>query len=166
MQNIDPKRACELHEESLKHNPENVNTLNNYALFCHKTLKKMDDAEALFKRGLIVTDLVLYDLEESEEDGMVEEFRRKNRLKVAASATLMSNYANFLKSVRGYASSAETLHKKAITLSPTLAPALGNYAKFLMDSKHDFVEAEEMFKRALKAGESLSKSCDLRNIVL
>ncbi|GMH94269.1 hypothetical protein TrST_g13692 [Triparma strigata] len=151
MQSVDPKRACELHEESLKHKPENINTLNNYALFCHKTLKKMDDAEALFKRGIIVADLVLFDLEEAQEDGDVAEFRQRNRLKITASTTLMSNYANFLKSVRGYASSAETLHKKAINLSPDHAPGLGNYAKFLMDSKHDFVAAEDMFKRALKA---------------
>ncbi|GMH81538.1 hypothetical protein TL16_g08962 [Triparma laevis f. inornata] len=150
MQAVDPKRACELHEESLKHNPENINTLNNYALFCHKTLKKMDDAEALFKRGIIVADLILFDLEEADEDGDVSEFRIRNRLKITASATLMSNYANFLKSVRGYATSAETLHEKAINLSPDHAPGLGNYAKFLMDSKHDFVAAEDMFKRALK----------------
>ena len=153
MQTMNPSKACELYEKSLALEQESIKTLCNYALFCHKGLKKMDDAEALFKRGVVVADLIAYDVEEAEEDGGVpgrEEFFAKNRLKINAAASLLSNYANFLKGVRGYSTEAESMHKKAILLSPLHAGALGNYAKFFMDTRHDFIKAEEMFKSALK----------------
>jgi len=103
-----------MYEKSLELESENIRTLCNFGLFCYKALKKMDDAEALFKRGLVVADLIAYDLEEAEEDGEREEHFKKNRVKVNAAAGLLSNYGNFLKSVRGFASESENMHIKAI----------------------------------------------------
>jgi hypothetical protein len=72
LQDVDPDKACEMYEKSLALEPEGIRTLCNFGLFCYKKLKKMDDAEALFKRGVVVADLIAYDLEEAEEEGRRE----------------------------------------------------------------------------------------------
>ncbi|GMH48842.1 hypothetical protein TrRE_jg4174 [Triparma retinervis] len=151
LQVVDPDKACKMYEKSLALEPEGIRTLCNFGLFCYKKLKKMDDAEALFKRGVVVADLIAYDLEDAEEEGRREEHFKKNRVKINAAASLLSNYGNFLKSVRGFASESENMHIKAIALSPRHAGVLGNYAKFKMDARHDFIGAEELFQRALEA---------------
>ena len=95
-------KAKLMFEKSLDVEPENVKNLCNYALFCHKQLKQMDDAEALFKRGLEVAK-------------RIEEKRSNyNEIVINASAACCSNYGNFLKSVRGYSTEAELMHEKAI----------------------------------------------------
>jgi hypothetical protein len=62
LQVVDPDKACKMYEKSLALEPEGIRTLCNFGLFCYKKLKKMDDAEALFKRGVVVGDLIAYDL--------------------------------------------------------------------------------------------------------
>jgi len=114
-------------------------------------MKRMDDAEALFKRGTIISELWLETKEEEEEGGAatLAAWEKRNSVVISAAASLLSNYGNFLKSVRGFSSSAEEMHQKAIRLSEKHVGALGNYAKFKMESKHDFASAEELFKKAL-----------------
>jgi len=130
--------AKSAYEASLSLSPTNVQTLCNYALFCHKSLRCMDDAEALFRRGLAVA-------RDVEEDP-----GRHNAVVVRAAAKCVSNYGNFLKAVRGYATEAERMHEMAVRIDPGCGGCLGGYAKFVMDARHDFIKAEEMFKRAIE----------------
>ena len=99
---------------------------------------QMDDAEALFKRGLQIA------------NKMMVSKTKYNEIAINATAACLSNYGSFLKSVRGYSTEAEKMHEMAISIAPNHGGCVGNYAKFLMDARHDFISAEEMFRRAIE----------------
>jgi hypothetical protein len=74
----------------------------------------MDDAEALYKQGVVIAEMWLETKEEEEAEGDEEGWSMKNSVNINAAASLLSNYGNFLKSVRGFSSAAEEMHQKAI----------------------------------------------------
>ena len=120
----DPDKAEDLYQSSIEADPENANTLGDYADFLWGDRKDFDQADDLYRRAI-----------EADPNH----------------ANNLGNYARFLANIRKNFDEAENLYRRAIEADPNHANNLGNYARFLANVRKNFDKSEELYKRAIAA---------------
>ncbi|MEH6698922.1 MAG: tetratricopeptide repeat protein [Brevundimonas sp.] len=113
-----------IYKRALDAEPDNADTLSDYAVFLWQVRKDMDGAETLHKRAL-----------DADSDN----------------AKTRGNYADFLSEVRKDMDGAEELYKRALAAASDDANTLGSYAIFLQHVREDMNGAESFYKRAIDA---------------
>ena len=128
--------------------PENINLLNEIAVFFETTDMNYDKAEEYFIRArkvdpenpVILGNYAAFLLNIRNDQDQAENYFSK-AVNLDPSTVNLGNYAHFLSVVGNY-QEAEKYFKKALEKTTNNANNLGNYAHHLIVSKQDFTKAE------------------------
>ncbi len=86
----------------------------------------------------------------NENPDLAEQYYEKAIELAPDNASILGNYALFLKKIRKDYDKAEEYYKKALEIDPKHANNLANYALFIDEIRKDYDEAEEYYKKALE----------------
>lgn len=154
-----PEVAEELYQSSIEADPENADTLGNYADFLLGNRKDYDKAEELYSRAIEVDpkhagnlgNYAYFLSNVRKKFDIAEELYVRALKEDPKHATNLGSYALFLSNIRKNLNKAEDFYEQAIEADPQNSRNLGNYANFLSTNRKDFSKAEEVYKRAIKA---------------
>ena len=155
----DPDTADNLYQSSIDADPENANTLGDYANFTLREQKDINKAEALYERAIEADPVhannlghyALFLSNNRKDFDKAENFYRRAIEADPNHADNLRNYALFLSSKRKDFDRTEKFYKRAVEADPDHADNLRNYALFLSNSRKDFDRAEVFYTRAVEA---------------
>ena len=158
LHDADSPDAALFYEQLIKVDPNDADTLGNYANFLTDVLKNHQSANLYYKSSLVLSPNnainlgnYAYFLEGILKDHDAAEAHYKLALKADPQNPInLGNYAFFLTNIRKDHDGSEEYFKLALDTNPKSAANLGSYANFLTDIRKDHDSAEAYYKRALE----------------
>lgn len=152
----DERTPKSLYKRSLEIDPNNADTLGDYAVFLHQTGQEKE-AYDYYNRALKAdpdhgTNLGNYALfladVRQEYEGAKESYQRAIKTD-PSNSNILGNYAVLLERLQEM-DQAEEYYQQAVRKDPRHAGHLGNYANFLKNVRQDRDKAREYYRKALE----------------
>ncbi|QHI36633.1 hypothetical protein IMCC3317_19960 [Kordia antarctica] len=154
----DTDKKEDIFKEAIERFPDNVELLNDYAIFLKNSKKDYDKAELYYNKvkelapesGIILGNIANFLTEVRGNHELAEKYYEEAILYKKNDSVILGNYAIFLGTTQKKYDKAEKYHYMALSLDENNANNLGNLGNLLILRKKDFKTAKEYIEKSFK----------------